>query len=223
MLFSNTYTGKYVTFADEREMQREKSVYSSIESLLNGFHQAAADGDFDMYFECFAENGTFLGTDASENWTVSEFMDYARPHFRKGRSAWTYIPYQDSRKIAYVKTSHTGPEFASFDELLHSPAFGCSCRGSGSAIMDQETMSWLIFSYHLSFPIPNESAIRVCNILANKPAVTKAKVAIDPEVQQAMDVAAEAEKKLLEELDEIDKREGASNSKSKKKRPKGKK
>jgi hypothetical protein len=37
----------------------------------------------------FAPDGIFIGTDATERWTVAEFKAYAKPHFDKGRG-WTY-------------------------------------------------------------------------------------------------------------------------------------
>ena len=50
-----------------------------IDALLDGFHQAAANSDFDDYFSRFTDDGMFLGTDASERWTVEQFQQYAKP------------------------------------------------------------------------------------------------------------------------------------------------
>ncbi|HET8855531.1 MAG TPA: nuclear transport factor 2 family protein, partial [Salinimicrobium sp.] len=68
------------------------------------------------------DDAVFLGTDASENWTLEEFKAYSKPFFEKGK-AWTMtasdrnIYISDSGKIAW------------FDELLNS-SMGM-IRGSG--------------------------------------------------------------------------------------------
>ena len=42
------------------------AVADEIDQLLNGFHDDAANARFDSYFNRFAEESYFLGTDASE-------------------------------------------------------------------------------------------------------------------------------------------------------------
>ena len=58
---------------------------AQINDLLDGFHHAAATADGADSFNRFAADGIFMGTDASERWTVAEFKTYAKPSFTRGR------------------------------------------------------------------------------------------------------------------------------------------
>jgi len=68
------------------------------DAVLDDWHKAAAAADEARYFSHFAPNGVFLGTDASERWTVSEFRAYAKPHFDR-KKAWSFQPHD--RHIAF--------------------------------------------------------------------------------------------------------------------------
>ena len=72
-----------------------------VAALLDDFHQRAADSDLGGYFACFAPEGRFLGTDATENWDVEEFERYAAPPFKAGRG-WQYVPNKPSRVLNIV-------------------------------------------------------------------------------------------------------------------------
>ena len=122
---------------------------------LDAFHAAAADSDEEAYFKHFAQQGRFLGTDASENWTVAEFRAYAHPAF-ENKKGWVYTPCE--RKV------DTRDSLAWFDEQLHSEKWGAA-RGTG--VMIQEGESWKILQYHLSFPTPNELAAEITALIAN--------------------------------------------------------
>jgi hypothetical protein len=50
------------------------------------------------YFGHFAANGVFMGTDATERWTVSEFRVWAKPYFDR-KKAWNFKPRD--RHIAF--------------------------------------------------------------------------------------------------------------------------
>jgi hypothetical protein len=130
----------------------------SLSILLDDFNQYAATAKFDEYFECFHSSGRFLGTDATENWIKSEFMEFSRPHFQ-GVTAWTYIPKSENRIITLV--SHGDSTIATFDEPLFCPKLDCYARGSGSAIWDNDKLRWQLLIYHLSFAIPNDIAVNV--------------------------------------------------------------
>ena len=119
---------------------------SQIESVLDDFHLAASQADYDRYFGHLAEESIFLGTDITERWTKAEFQDYARPHFTAGRG-WTYVP-----KTRYVYVSPDG-HTAWFDEILHNENFG-EVRGTGTLILEEDT--WRIVQYHLTLPVPND-------------------------------------------------------------------
>ena len=54
---------------------------STIASLLDSLHAAAAAADGDRYFGFFAEDAVFMGTDASERWPLPVFREYAGARF----------------------------------------------------------------------------------------------------------------------------------------------
>lgn len=119
---------------------------NAINSTLDSWHQAAADADFEQYFNHFAgDSAIFMGTDATERWTVPEFKEYARPHFDKGQ-AWDFTPVD-----RYIYLSESG-QTAWFDESLDTPNLG-PARGSG--VLIQKDDGWKIVHYNLSIPIPN--------------------------------------------------------------------
>ena len=140
------------------------SQHSTIDALLNAFHQAAAIGDLAAFFSCFecAEKSRFLGTDVNENWTAGEFMEFARPHFKNdGTPAWIYIPIKGKRVVDHFYDN----EIATFDEHLISESFKATSRGSGSCVRNKEG-HWHFIQYYLSFPIPNVFAKVFCSSIA---------------------------------------------------------
>ncbi len=129
-------------------------------ALLDAFHEAAAKSQFDRYFELFAENGVFVGTDASERWTVDQFKRYARPHFERGEG-WVYTPVERNLTVA------ESGDVAWFDELLTNAKLG-TCRGTG--VLVQEDGAWKVAQYNLSIAVPNDVADRVVRVIrANTP------------------------------------------------------
>ena len=66
-----------------------KAKHEAIAQVLDHFHQAAADANTSKYFNLLTENAIFLGTDATERWTKSEFKSFVEPYFSKGRG-WLY-------------------------------------------------------------------------------------------------------------------------------------
>lgn len=123
---------------------------ASIDSTLNELHDAAAKADGRRYFRLFTDDGVFIGTDASERWTVKQFRAYAEPFFSKGQG-WVYKPR--SRQV--VITDVPCKCIAWFDELLDSKNYGTS-RGTG--VLVKKNGSWKIAQYALTFPIPNDLA-----------------------------------------------------------------
>jgi pimeloyl-ACP methyl ester carboxylesterase len=117
-------------------------------SVLSDFHDAASKADGDRYFAHFAPGAIYMGTDASERWSVSQFQAYAEPHFSKG-NGWTYVAKQ-----RHTYLSPDG-QTAWFDELLDNDSYGVS-RGTGVFIRTEGT--WRITQYHLTFPMPNSLA-----------------------------------------------------------------
>lgn len=119
-----------------------------IGALLDDFHDAAAKADFARYFGHFHEDGVFLGTDATERWSVASFKSYAKPHFDAG-TGWSYTPTQ-----RHVDLSDDA-RFAWFDELLDNAKYGVA-RGTGALV--RTDAGWRIVQYNLTFPIPNDLA-----------------------------------------------------------------
>ncbi len=113
--------------------------------LLDNFHHYAAEADFNYYFDLFAEESTFIGTDATEVWNKRAFMDYAKPHFDKGK-AWTFKTVQRN-----LQESKDG-KIIWFDELLETQMK--LCRGSG--VLEKNGNEWKIRQYVLSMTVPND-------------------------------------------------------------------
>jgi len=110
--------------------QHEKE---AVKSVLDAWHKAAADADFDRYFGLMTQDGVFLGTDATENWQNQEFKDFSKPYFDKGK-AWSFKAVE--RNI-YINNQQ---DFAWFDELLNTQMK--LCRGSG--VLKKVNGNWKI-------------------------------------------------------------------------------
>ena len=65
----------------------ETVTHSSVDKLLDSFHLAAENHNLEDYFGCFHRNGTFLGSDATEHWTVDKFLEFSRPYFLSGKGS----------------------------------------------------------------------------------------------------------------------------------------
>jgi len=116
-----------------------------VAAVLDNWHQAASVADEARYFGHFAPNGVFMGTDATERWTVTEFRQWAKKPFQR-KSAWSFTPRD--RHIDFSADRKT----AWFDEMLDTPNLGL-CRGSG--VLVSLGGQWKIAQYNLSVPIPN--------------------------------------------------------------------
>jgi hypothetical protein len=147
------------TMHASNDPQSEAQAEAAITSVLDSFHDAAAKADGPRYFGHFAEAGVFIGTDASERWSVEQFRSFAEPYF-DAKSAWTYIPIE--RHIDLAPTGQT----AWFDERLTNAAYG-QVRGSGTLVWERG--EWRIAQYVLSFPVPNAVARDVVALIAATP------------------------------------------------------
>lgn len=137
--------------ASQNTQAEEAASAAAIAALLDDFHDAAARADGERYFGHFAPEGVFIGTDATERWTVSEFRAYAQPHFSQGRG-WTYTALE--RHIQFAPAGNVGW----FDERLTNEKYG-ETRGSGAVRLVGDR--WKIAHYVLSFAIPNDAATDV--------------------------------------------------------------
>lgn len=114
---------------------------AAINRVLDDYHHAAANADWDTYFDLMSADGVFIGTDARERWSKPQFRQYS-----SGSNGWVYTPQDRNINIA------PDGESAWFDEALLSQSFGSS-RGTGVLIRTAE--GWTISQYHLTLPIPN--------------------------------------------------------------------
>jgi len=138
-------------------LKAQTSERESIDQLLNEWHLAAANADFDSYFEKMTDNGVFIGTDATENWQNKAFREFSKPYFDKGK-AWNFTAVE--RNI-YMNEAGT---FAWFDELLDTQMK--LCRGSG--VLKKENGQWKIAHYVLSIAVPNENVAELIRIKQEK-------------------------------------------------------
>lgn len=134
-------------FSSDATLEAERSsVVTTIEAVLDDFHQAASDADEEHYFGHLAPKSVFLGTDASERWTKTQFRAFVHPYFSRGQG-WTYEAVE-----RHVTLSADG-SVAWFDEHLENSSYG-TCRGTGSLQLHDGI--WKIEQYNLTIPVPNE-------------------------------------------------------------------
>ncbi len=128
--------------------------------LLDRLHEAASKADGAAYFDCFTPSGIFVGTDATEVWTIDQFKAYALPIFAKGKG-WTYHPDKTTRRIMPV--AKDGQAFRFYETLKHAK-YG-TLRGSGVAVFFRGKL--LVDQYVLSFAIPNEKTDAMLKAVAD--------------------------------------------------------
>lgn len=128
-----------------------------INEVLDSWHLAAANADFDAYFGKMTMDAVFIGTDAMENWQNEEFRTFSKPYFDKGK-AWSFTAVQ--RNI-YLNEDRS---FAWFDELLDTQMK--ICRGSG--VLKKVNGQWKIAHYVLSIAVPNENVDELVQIKEKK-------------------------------------------------------
>ncbi len=133
--------------------------------LLDSFHLAAARADFNGYFKFYTENGTFLGTDATEYWTKKEFMVWAKPFF-DNKSTWNFTALD---RHIYIGSD---PNTAWFDELLDTQMK--ICRGSG--VVTKVGNEWRVEQYVLSMTVPNSQVDSLIPMKAKEEDVLIAKL-----------------------------------------------
>lgn len=153
------YTDRMEAAVERRyRSQREAA---RVESVLDALHDAAAKADGARYFALFDPSAVYIGTDATERWTLEEFRAFAEPYFGEGRG-WTYVP--TARHVTIGPDEKT----AWFDEILENASYGTT-RGTGVLVRNGE--EWKIAQYHLTIPVPNDLARRVVAMIrAENPA-----------------------------------------------------
>lgn len=118
---------------------------TTLDQLIDYWHIAAGEANFDAYFGPTAENFVFLGTAPEERWTKEEFMIFSKPYFDRGK-AWDFKP--SNRIWEFSKNG----KMAWFDEDLDTWMRGC--RGSG--ICQKIKGEWKLVYYNLHVLIENE-------------------------------------------------------------------
>lgn len=126
-----------------------------LKTVLDDWHQAAANADEARYFSHFTADAVFLGTDATERWTRDEFRTWAAPYFAR-KKAWSFKATR--RHLTLSKDGNV----AWFDEELATPNLG-PARGSG--VLVKEGTTWKIAHYNLSVPIPNDAFAEVKKVI----------------------------------------------------------
>ncbi|APG60961.1 nuclear transport factor 2 family protein [Christiangramia salexigens] len=129
------------------------SIKKRIDKSLKSWHKAAGEANFEEYFSLMTDDAVFIGTDATENWKISEFKQFSKPYFDAGK-AWDFTAIE--RNIYLIENRR----FAWFDELLDTH-MGI-CRGSG--VMRKENGKWKVQHYVLSIAIPNDNVDEITQI-----------------------------------------------------------
>lgn len=135
---------------EEKSAFQPENEKASIHQLLDNWHRAAAEADFDLYFDTMDSLSVFIGTDAEENWDKKAFMEFSKPHFDKGK-AWAFTAIE--RNIYFSQQG----DVAWFDELLNT--WMGICRGSG--VLEQRNGQWKLKHYVLSVTVPNDDMDQV--------------------------------------------------------------
>lgn len=132
----------------------KKTETKIIATLLDQWHNDAAEAEFSPFFSLFGSNGVYIGTDETEIWTVEEFKSFAKPYFDKGK-AWSFSA--TSRNIYFSANGSV----AWFDELLNT--WMGTCRGSG--VFELEKDQWKLKHYVLSLTVPNNKMDSVIQVI----------------------------------------------------------
>ena len=119
-------------------------------AVIDQLHDAASKANGPLYFSLFTPDARFIGTDATERWSLSAFRAYAEPYFARGQG-WTYVARERVITLAPVDCRCV----AAFDEVLDNASYG-SVRGSG--VLVRTDAGWKIEQYVLSYAIPNDLA-----------------------------------------------------------------
>ena len=131
-------------------------------AVVDRLHELATAADGPAYFDLFTPDARFVGTDATERWSVEQFRSYAMPYFSQGRG-WTYHPRERVVTVLDIPCQC----IASFDELLDNDAYGVT-RGSG--VLVRTDGGWKIQQYVLSYAVPNDVARDVTALIRAHPA-----------------------------------------------------
>ncbi|HYC86697.1 MAG TPA: nuclear transport factor 2 family protein [Chryseosolibacter sp.] len=140
--FSSCNSGKNAT---SHQPGKISPTHAAAHQVIDAWHIAAAKADATAFFAAMSENSIYIGTDATERWTKSEFVAFAKPYFDRGK-AWDFKPYDRNLHVT------SDGKHAWFSELLTT--WMGVCRGSG--VLTYTKSGWKIDQYHLSVTVPND-------------------------------------------------------------------
>ena len=130
-----------------------------VNTFIDNWHKAATEANSKIFFGSMSTNSIYIGTDASERWTMEEFRSFAQPYFDRGK-AWNFVPFD--RSIQHYENTIW------FSELLHT--WMGVCRGSGIIINEKGSLK--IAQYHLSVTVPNDIIQDFIDLVENSSKVT---------------------------------------------------
>ena len=130
---------------------------AEIAAVLDRLNAASTAADGAAYFALFTPDARFVGTDASEHWTLEEFRAYAGASFARGRG-WSYPATERTITVAPIDCRCV----AWFEEKLTNASYG-ETRGSGVLRLTDD--GWKIEQYVLSLAIPNDKADAVVEVI----------------------------------------------------------
>lgn len=130
---------------------------AEVAAVLDALNAASAAADGEAYFALFTPDARFVGTDASEHWTLDQFRAYAAPVFARGRG-WSYPATDRTITVADIPCRC----IAWFEERLSNASYG-ETRGSGVLRLTDD--GWKIEQYVLSFAVPNDRARAVVEVI----------------------------------------------------------
>lgn len=159
ILVAGTYSCKK---GDLKNIDVNKQVSTeNIDLFLNDWHNAASKANYKDYFSKMDSISVFIGTDATENWSKSEFQKFSKPYFDEGK-AWDFKPLE-----RHIYTSKSG-DIIWFDELLDT--WMGVCRGSG--VIELVGKQLKIKHYVLSLTVPNDVIDDVIKINNKKESIS---------------------------------------------------
>lgn len=147
LLFLNACTGKEPT----------ENINLDLNTFMSDWHLAATNADT-TFFEYLSDDAIYIGTDASERWTKSEFVTFALPYFKKGK-AWDFKTRE--RQFYFADNE----DIVWFDETLDT--WMGICRSSG-ILKKNKNNEWKIKHYHLSCTVPNEKVRQFIELVTEK-------------------------------------------------------
>ena len=123
---------------------------AQVAAVLDRLNAASTAADGPAYFALFTPEARFVGTDATEHWTLPEFRAFAEPYFSQGKG-WSYPATERTITLAPIDCGC----IAWFEEKLVNDSYGVT-RGSGVLRLTDD--GWKIEQYVLSFAVPNDRA-----------------------------------------------------------------